>query len=162
MQMKIGVLSDTHLRGVTKGFREIYEKYLSDKDLILHAGDVVSTEIVDFLSQKNFKGVYGNMDPIAVQKRLSAKSVIELGPYRIGLIHGWGASAGLEDRIWGAFQNVDVIVYGHSHHNANHLRDNVLLFNPGTATGFSSSGTHSIGILEVDQKICGKIITLDG
>jgi len=53
MQMKIGVLSDTHRGGVTKKFREIYDKYLSDKDLILHAGDVVSTEIVDFLSQKD-------------------------------------------------------------------------------------------------------------
>ena len=160
--MKIGVLSDTHLRGVTKGLREIYNKYLSDKDLILHAGDVVSTEIVDFLSQKDFKGVYGNMDPIEVQERLAAKSVIELGPYRIGLIHGWGASSGLEDRIWPEFQNVDVIVYGHSHHAANHLRNDVLLFNPGTATGFSSSGTHSIGVLEIDRTIHGKILTLDG
>jgi hypothetical protein len=69
---------------------------------------------------------------------------------------------GLEERIWGEFQNVDVIVYGHSHHNANHLRDNVLLFNPGTATGYSSSGTHSIGILELDQRIRGKIITVGG
>jgi len=162
MQMKIGVLSDTHLRGVNKWLREIYDRYLSDKDLILHAGDVVSTEIIDFLSQKDFKGVYGNMDPIEVQERLAAKSVIELGPYRIGLIHGWGASAGLEDRIWAEFQNVDVIVYGHSHHTANHLRDDVLLFNPGTATGFSSSGTHSIGVLELDRTIRGKIITLDG
>ena len=162
MQMKIGVLSDTHLRGVNKWFREIYERYLSDKDLILHAGDVVSTEIVDFLSQKDFKGVYGNMDPIEVQERLAAKSVIELGPYRIGLIHGWGASGGLEDRIWAEFENVDVIVYGHSHHTANHLRDDVLLFNPGTATGYSSSGIHSIGVLELDHTIRGKIITLDG
>ncbi len=57
---------------------------------------------------------------------------------------------------------MDVIVYGHSHHTANHLRDDVLLFNPGTATGFSSSGTHSIGVLELDSTIRGKIITLDG
>jgi hypothetical protein len=162
MQMKIGVISDTHLGGVTKKFREIYDTYLSDKDLILHAGDVVSTEIVDFLNQKDFQGVYGNMDPIEVQERLAAKSVIELGPYRIGLIHGWGAHTGLEDRIWAEFQNVDVIVYGHSHHTANHLREDVLLFNPGTATGFSSSGTHSIGVLELDSTIRGKIITLDG
>ncbi len=102
------------------------------------------------------------MDPIEVQERLTAKSVIELGPYRIGLIHGWGAYAGLEDRIWAEFQNVDVIVYGHSHHAANHLRDDVLLFNPGTATGYSSSGIHSIGVLELDRTIRGKIITLDG
>ena len=161
MKMKIGVLSDTHLRGMTKGFREIYDKYLSDKDLILHAGDIVSIEIVDFLSRNSFHGVYGNMDPIELKERLFNKKIIELGPYRIGLIHGWGASKGLEDRIWRKFQNVDVIVYGHTHHAANHMREGVLLFNPGTATGYSLSGRHSIGVLELDNTIRGEIILLD-
>ena len=162
MKMMIGVISDTHLRGVSKGFREIYEKYLSDKDLILHAGDIVSTEVVDFLGRHSFQGVYGNMDPVEVKNRLDAKKIIELGPYRIGLIHGWGASAGLEDRIWTEFKNVDVIIYGHTHNAANHMREGVLIFNPGTATGYSLSGVHSIGVLELDHTIHGEIITLDG
>lgn len=162
MKMKIGILSDTHLRGVTKEFREFYDKYLSDKDLVLHAGDFVSIEIVDFLSRKNFQGVHGNMDPVEVKEQLPAKKIVELESYRIGLIHGWGASDGLEDRIWKEFQNVDVIVYGHSHHAVNHMRDGVLFFNPGTASGYSSSGTHSMGVLELDNTIRGKIITLEG
>ena len=158
--MKIGVLSDTHLNRVTKEFKEIYEKYLSDKDVILHAGDVVSTDLIKFLSKKNFHGVYGNMDPFEVREMLPSKKVIELGPYRLGIIHGWGSSDGLEDRIWPEFQNVDVIVYGHSHYAVNHIKGDVLFFNPGTATGFASSGVHSIGILELDDTIHGKIITL--
>jgi len=133
---------------------------LSDKDVILHAGDIVSTEIVDFLSRKEFHGVHGNMDPPEVKELLPSKKVIELGPYRLGLIHGWGPSAGLGDRIWSEFQRVDVIVYGHSHHAANHIREGVLLFNPGTATGFSSSGIHTIGVLELDDTIRGEIISL--
>jgi putative phosphoesterase len=161
MKMKIGVLSDTHLRGMTNGLREIYEKYLSDKDLILHAGDIVSIEIVNFLNRNSLHCVYGNMDPVELKKQLSHKKIIELGPYRIGLIHGWGASKGLEDRIWKKFQNVDVIVYGHTHHAANHMREGVLLFNPGTATGYSFSGKHSIGVLELDDTIRGEIIYLD-
>ncbi|UCF85264.1 MAG: metallophosphoesterase family protein [Desulfobacteraceae bacterium] len=162
MKMMIGVISDTHLRRVNKGFREIYDKYLSDKDLILHAGDIVCTEVVDFLGRNSFQGVYGNMDPVEVRKRLDAKKIIELGPYRIGLIHGWGASAGLEDRIWTEFKNIDVIIYGHTHNAANHMREGVLIFNPGTATGYSLSGVHSIGVLELDHTIRGEIITLDG
>ena len=162
MKRMIGVVSDTHLRGVTKRFKEIYDKYLSDKDLILHAGDIVSTEVVDFLSTNSFQGVYGNMDPVEVKKHLDAKKIIELDSYRIGLIHGWGASAGLEDRIWTEFKNVDVIVYGHTHHAANHMREGVLIFNPGTATGYSSSGIHSIGVLELGHTISGEIIILDG
>ena len=158
--MKIGVLSDTHLNRVTEGFKEIYDKYLSDKDLILHAGDVVSTEIVDFLSMKAFHGVCGNMDPSDVQSVLPSKKIIKIGSHRIGLIHGWGGHSNLEDRIRPEFSDVDMIIYGHSHRAVNHKKNGTLFFNPGTATGFSSSGLHSIGVLEVDETIRGKIIEL--
>jgi putative phosphoesterase len=158
--MKIGVLSDTHLHGVTKEFKGIYNSLLADKDLILHVGDLVSTEVVDYLSSKNFHGVHGNMDPVEVKNRLPGKKVVTLGPYRVGLIHGWGSSSGLEDRILFEFQGVDVIVYGHSHRPANHVRGGVLLFNPGTATGFSSSRVHSIGILELEGTIRGEIVAV--
>lgn len=157
---RIGVISDTHLRRVSKKFEEIYDKYLSDKDLILHAGDVLSPEILDFLSRKNFHGVHGNMDPFEVRNLLPSKKIIKIGSYRLGLIHGWGSSAGIEDRIWSQFRNVDAIVYGHSHKAANHVREGVLLFNPGTATGFSFTNTHTIGVLEVDDGIHGEIIRL--
>ncbi len=160
MKMKIGVLSDTHLRRVSREFREIYDRYLFDKDVIMHAGDFVSTRVIDFLSSKSFHGVRGNMDTSEITRLLPGKKVIKLGPYRLGLIHGWGPSSGLEDRIWPEFEGVDVIVYGHSHHTANYVRDGVLLFNPGTATGFSSSGIHTIGVLELDDTIHGEIITL--
>jgi putative phosphoesterase len=158
--MKIGVISDTHLGRLTEEFEQIYERYLSDKDLILHAGDIISTVIVDFLSRKNFHGVYGNMDPQDVRDRLPEKRVIELGSYRLGLIHGGGPAAGLEDRVWSEFQDVDVIVYGHSHNAVNYMRDGVLVFNPGTATGFSSSGTHTVGILDLGDTIRGEIVIL--
>jgi putative phosphoesterase len=161
MKMKVGVLSDTHLRQVSKEFREAFEEFLSEVDMILHAGDFVSAEVVEFLGRKNFHGVYGNMDPIEVKERLPDKKVIELGPYRIGLTHGWGPSHGLEARIWSEFQNVDVIVYGHSHRAANHMKNGVLFFNPGTATGFTYSGIHSVGILELDDTIRGEIIPIE-
>ena len=92
---------------------------------------------------------------------LPGKKVVELGPYRLGLIHGYGPSRGLDDRIRAEFQDVDVIVYGHSHRAANYVREGILLFNPGTATGFSSSNDHSVGILEVDETIRGEIISIE-
>ena len=85
--MRIGVLSDTHLNGVTKDLIEIYERYLSGMDLILHAGDFVSPEIVTFFSdRKAFHGVRGNMDPIDVRGMLPEKKSVDLGPFKIGLI----------------------------------------------------------------------------
>jgi putative phosphoesterase len=162
MNFKIGVISDTHLGGLTREFNRIYNEFLADKDLILHAGDIVSAEIVGFLERKNFHGVHGNMDPLEVKEMLPAKKILKLGPYRLGLAHGGGPSAGLEERICSEFRghDVDIIVYGHSHHAVNHVREGVLLFNPGTATGFSSSGIQSIGILELDDTIHGEIIRL--
>ena len=158
--MKIGVLSDTHLHQVTEEFIAIYNKYLSDKDVILHAGDVVSPEIINFLNVKDFHGVSGNMDPLEVKQFLPDKKVINLGGYRLGLIHGWGRSDDLENRILPLFTDVDIIVYGHSHIASNHMRDKVLFFNPGTATGYSSSGIHSIGVLELGNAVRGEIITV--
>ncbi|HDZ23342.1 MAG TPA: YfcE family phosphodiesterase [Desulfobacteraceae bacterium] len=158
--MKIGVISDTHLQRISGEFEDIFKKYLADKDMILHAGDIVSEEVIDFLKGRTVHAVYGNMDPFEVQRRLPGKTVVEAGPYRIGLIHGWGPSAGLEDRITSEFSDVDAVVYGHSHVAANHVRDGVLYFNPGTATGYASSGIHSIGVLEVGDTITGRIILL--
>jgi predicted phosphodiesterase len=33
----------------------------------------------------------------------------------------------------GEFKNVDCVVYGHTHKPANHVKDNILFFNPGSA-----------------------------
>lgn len=158
--VKIGVLSDTHLHQVTDEFIAIYDRYLSDMDLVLHAGDVVSPNVVDFLNGKNFHGVCGNMDPADVKELLPEKKILNLAGYRLGLTHGWGQSDGLEDRILPLFQNVDIIVYGHSHIASNHVRDGILFFNPGTATGYSASGAHSIGVLELGETVRGEIIHL--
>ncbi|MCP4666690.1 MAG: metallophosphoesterase [Deltaproteobacteria bacterium] len=159
-EIKIGVLSDTHLHEVTRELKEISKKQLADIDLILHAGDVVSREILDFLSKKTFHGVYGNMDPFEIRSALPRKKIVEVGAYRLGLIHGWGAASGLEDHIRSEFQGVDAIIYGHSHRPVNHVREGVLFFNPGTATGYSSEGRHTMGILEVGDTIRGEIVPL--
>lgn len=158
--MKIGVLSDTHLAKVTGELRQIYRQYLADKDYILHAGDYVSMEVVEFLDRGNFHGVYGNMDPIDVTKMLPEKMVLQLGSYRVGLIHGWGPSKGLSFRIQPKFQDVDVIVFGHAHEPMNQMRDGILFFNPGTAIGYRSSRSHTIGILELGKTVQGQIVPL--
>jgi putative phosphoesterase len=158
MKLRVGVLSDTHLRQVNEGLRRIRDRYLSGLDAVLHAGDFVSADIVRFLSGGEFYGVHGNMDPPEVRAMLPDRRVIELGPYRIGLIHGWGASEGLEKRILPCFEGVDAIVYGHSHRAANHVTEGVLLFNPGTAAG--SRASPSLGILSLDRGIQGEVVYL--
>ncbi len=158
--MKIGVLSDTHLNHVTEELKGIYDKHLADKDILLHAGDIVSIEVLDFLRRKKFHGVHGNMDPSDVKDVLPEKMEIKIGPYRLGLIHGYRHPYGQEDRILSEFNDVDIIIYGHSHRAVNHEKEGVLFFNPGTATGSSSHDINSIGVLELGDTIRGKIIDL--
>jgi putative phosphoesterase len=159
-RMKVGVVSDTHLRSMTRDFQRIYDQYLSGVDMILHAGDIVSMDVVEFLEKDDFHGVYGNMDPLEMRAILPDRLVLDIGGYRVGLIHGWGSSEGLEERIRPVFRDVDVIVYGHSHKAVSHVKDGILFFNPGTATGYSASGAHSIGILEFGDTISGTIIPI--
>ena len=160
MKLKIGVLSDTHLHRMTEHFKHIYTHYLADMDMILHAGDFVSDAVVKFLGRGNFHGVQGNMDPLEIKSTLPEKKVIASGPFRLGLIHGWGPSEGLEDRVRAEFRDVDVIVYGHSHRAVNHRREGILFFNPGTAIGYTSSGEHTLGVLEINDGIHGEIINI--
>jgi hypothetical protein len=159
--MRIGVLSDTHLHRVSRDLREIMDHHLSQVDVLFHVGDYTSPVVMEFLSSKNFHGVHGNMDPVGIRAVLPEKKIVELGGFRFGLIHGWGSSAGLEEKILGQFTDVDVIVYGHSHKPVNDMVQGILLFNPGTASGYSSSGVHSIGILECGDTVKGEIIDLD-
>ncbi len=159
--IKIGVLSDTHLGRVNDTLRSIYDKYLADTDMIIHAGDIVSTEIITFLEQKPFHGVSGNMDPIEVISLLPPKKIIQAGKFRIGLLHGWGSASGLEERVYSEFEDVDIIIFGHSHRPTQYTKNGVLIFNPGTATGNTSSRHNTIGYLELDDKINSEIIYIN-
>ncbi|MBN1848602.1 MAG: metallophosphoesterase family protein [Deltaproteobacteria bacterium] len=158
--MKIGVLSDTHLNGASQELRRIYDQYLVDMDFILHAGDYVSPEVIEFLDRGRFHGVRGNMDPLQIAQLVPEKKVIELGGHRIGLIHGWGPAEGLEFEVQKVFQDVDVIVFGHAHMPTNHVRNNILFFNPGAAIGYHRSSANTIGILDLGETIQGKIIEI--
>ncbi len=159
--MKIGVISDTHIPKAALDLPEVIYNEFVNVDLILHAGDFVEMWVLGKLQKlAPVKAVYGNMDMFDVREMLPPKKVIELGHYRIGLMHGWGSSNGLEERVRSEFQNPDVIVYGHSHRPANHMKDGILFFNPGTAIGYSSNGVHTLGVLNVGDEIYGEIINI--
>ena len=160
--MKIGVISDTHLRGPDERLLAIIRKHFNDAELILHAGDLVDLKVLDAFGDKDVIAVCGNMDTIRAEDEIPPKRVLQIGRFRIGLIHGWGSPLDLEDRIRREFENVDCIVYGHSHDPVNHIREGILFFNPGTPFDRRYGDSRTVGILEVgEDAITGRIIAID-
>lgn len=161
--MRIGIISDTHIPKMAKDIPKAVYNEFENVDLILHAGDFVEA---DFLKKlKDFKkiiGVYGNLDSSEVTNILKAKEIIEAGGFRIGLIHGWGASEGLTERIRMEFKDekIDCIVFGHSHSPFNETKNGILFFNPGSPTDKIFAPYNSYGLLEITDKIVGKIVKL--
>jgi len=163
--VRIGVLSDTHLRHALSGagFLDTIEKTVfRDVGMILHAGDLVDPSVLCAFYPRTVHAVRGNMDPDDV--RLPLRKVFEVAGYRFGLMHGWGAPDGLAERILQEFSgdSLDCLVYGHSHMpDCRHL-GRLLLFNPGSAISPRGGHRASVGILEVDGSgIRGKILPID-
>jgi putative phosphoesterase len=158
--MKIGVLSDTHLKEPHSEFKKVIEFHFRDVEKILHAGDFVDWSVAEYLSSlKELIAVCGNMDPPDIRKAFPHKRIIEIGGFRIGLIHGGGSPFGIESRVKEEFDEVAAIVYGHTHTPANHQVKNILFFNPGSPTrSFIHRAT--LGILHIGEEIEGEIIKI--
>jgi uncharacterized protein len=161
--MKIGVMSDTHLRVPNQTLEYILEELFKDTDMILHAGDIVSTKVLDRLEERKVIAVCGNMDDFDVADSIPQTRIISIGGKRVGLIHGWGSKHGLENRILEklAHKKLDLIIYGHSHVPFWGILQDVYFFNPGSATHNRDSDTPTVGIIEIlGDAIQGKIISL--
>lgn len=141
----IAVLADTHVSGLEDIPPRIVDA-ISTVDLIVHAGDFTDLQtLTDLKRLKQVRAVQGNMDSMQLRTILPVKDIVEVHDKRIGISHGSGGPWRIDERIRTVFDGdqIDVIVYGHSHRAQNEVIDGVLLFNPGTAT-------ESFGILTVE------------
>jgi hypothetical protein len=185
--MKIGILSDTHLKEPLSEFKRMIEAHFPGVDKIIHAGDFVDMSVAEYLSsQKELLAVCGNMDTMDIRRTFPQKRMIKVKGFRVGLVHGGGSPFGIESRVKeqldelargdcllgtgseGAGEGIgsgserkdlDVIIYGHTHIPANHQVRGILFFNPGSLTrSFIHRAT--LGILHIGEKIEGEIIKL--
>jgi putative phosphoesterase len=160
--VKIVVLSDTHIPRTAADIPNELYKSIESADLVLHAGDFVEMELLDKLrGLKKLVAVYGNMDSSKVKEALAMKEVISVGKFRIGLTHGYGAPNELKEAVRSEFGKVDAIVFGHSHTPVNLVEKGVLFFNPGSPTDKIFAPYNSYGILEVNERIEGKIVKIE-
>jgi len=152
--MVICVLADTHVSRLETMLAKIIDS-LSTVDLIIHAGDFTTVTVLEELRQfRKVRAVQGNMDSNELKAMLPVKEVFEIENKRIGITHGSGGPLGMEQRIKKIFglDQVDIIIYGHSHQTQNEVIDNILFFNPGKAMD-------SFGIITIDEGVKGEIIS---
>lgn len=163
--MRIGVIADTHIPDRAKDIPPQILKDFKNVDMVIHAGDLVILSVLDKLKAvcPNIKAVWGNMDPHDARKKLPEKEVIKIAKFKIGISHGYGSPNNLMELMANIFKNDDVnlIIFGHSHSPLNEKRGSVLYFNPGSPTDKIFSPYNSYGILEInDKEIEAKIIKI--
>ncbi len=98
--MKVVVLSDTHAEDLADLPERILED-LEKADLIIHAGDYISKNLLEQLRELgDLKGVHGNMDCDEVKRELPDKDIFEVRGFKIGITHPseGGSPVGLKSR----------------------------------------------------------------
>ena len=159
--MKVGVISDTHVPAIVAALPPVIFDIFMDVELIIHAGDLVELSVLDELRAiAPVEVVAGNMDTREIQQSLPTKKIIEIGKYRVGLIHGQGKVEGQMERIRKEFDSVDLIVFGHSHTPFWGKVGDVLFLNPGSPTDKRWAPYNSVAILNAGEKLHAEIIRI--
>lgn len=152
--MKIGIISDTHMNKHFSKLKDILNKNFKDLDLIIHAGDYTSMELIEILkAHGNFLGVYGNNDKSKLRSVLTDKHIVTLEDYKIGICHGHGPNKNTLDNVMDTFKDekLDIVIYGHSHKPCIFTKDKTMYLNPGSCTSKRKEPWFSYIILELNK-----------
>lgn len=150
---RIGVLADTHIPNRGRFLPEEMLKAFEGVDLILHAGDILTPEVLTILvSIAPTVAVAGNNDPADLALALGTQKELLLNGYRIGLTHGHvGEGKSTVERALSHFHGADCVVFGHSHMPYCEWHTGTLAFNPGSPTDRRLSPQKSFGFIYVDR-----------
>ena len=120
----IGVISDTH--GL---LRPEALDAVKGSDLIVHAGDIGSLEVIDQLAAiAPTHAVRGNIDKKSWAQDFSEDEFVEVGAALVYVLHNLEELA-IDPRAAG----VRVVISGHSHKPSISREEGVLYLNPGSA-----------------------------
>ncbi len=163
MALEILVISDTHCQSIEQFPKKVIEE-IENAEIVVHLGDYISLNLVNELRDKKlFYGVHGNMDSYDVKAILPSNLIVNIEGYQIGLIHlsEGGPLFGIAKNLVGRFEKkVDAIIYGHIHKAEISKLDDVLLINPGTATGRFPSHSKTYITINVSEKLFPQIFKI--
>lgn len=150
--MRALVVADTHLTPATLDRMPPEVWALADAaDVVLHAGDVVSDEVLAALAERApVHAVLGNND----EGRLTLPEVLvlDLAGTSVAMVHDSGPTKGRHRRMARAFPDADVVVFGHSHAPlVEREGDGPLLVNPGSPTHRRRQPVHTVAVLDLAE-----------
>ena len=148
--MRILLLTDTHIRdGHTDRLDERVYSAAAAADLVLHAGDVTGTDVLDRLgSLPPVRAVLGNND-IGLEALLPEQLVVDLDGVRVAVVHDSGTHRGRGERLRRRFPDADLVVFGHSHLPEDAEEAGQRRFNPGSPTQRRRAPTRTYGELVI-------------
>jgi putative phosphoesterase len=136
-------------------------------DVVVHAGDWVSVELLDALEMRAARlvAVVGNNDGAQLRARLPVLARVQLDGLRWAVVHETGAATGRERRCAAAYPDVDVLVFGHSHipwdsyiprgsmAGGAAIGGGLRLLNPGSPTDRRRQPTHTWMTADIDSGV---------
>ncbi|OBG26680.1 metallophosphoesterase [Mycobacterium sp. E3198] len=135
--MRLLLIADTHVPRRARDLPARVWEEVADADVVVHAGDWVSPELLDALRARSARLIacWGNNDGPALRARLPERADATLDGVRLTVVHETGAATGRDARMSRLYPDSDVLVFGHSHipwdtTTATGLR----LLNPGSPT----------------------------
>lgn len=159
--MKIGVISDSHVPGAAPSLPPAVFEIFKGVDLILHAGDIVHSSVLDELDAiAPVEAVAGNMDDNELHLLLPATKVLTLGGFTVGLTHGKYRVDLQKEMIRKDFGKIDLIVYGHSHMPFWGKVEDVWFLNPGSPTDKRYAPYNSVALLTIGDALTAEIVRL--
>lgn len=162
--MKVVVLSDTHSPRFWKGLPDAVAAHLEGADVILHAGDVCTPDVLDELARwAPVHVVLGNNDGPDIAAWGAPETLeVELDGLRVAMIHDSGARTGRTRRMRDRFPEADLVVFGHSHIPMDLTADGIRVFNPGSATDKRRESHRTLGLLDVQagRLVSARIVNL--
>jgi hypothetical protein len=115
--MRLLLLADTHVPRRARDLpAQVWDEVVR-ADVVIHAGDWVDVALLDALEASGARvvGCWGNNDGPALRERLPEVGRLEVDGLRIAVVHETGGRLGREQRMDAAYDDVDVLVFGHSH-----------------------------------------------